>query len=116
MQICQDHWYELKNAIRQRGMWKLVSPDTGSQIPAYITKHMLAAASTTPRIDPLRLAALMISDQALTAFGDYLESRSYCPLCEVEENLGRGRSFEWINVDADTILEVCKERRLVSAE
>jgi hypothetical protein len=114
MQICQDHWNELKNAIRQRGMWKLVSPETGPRLPAYVTRQTLAAASNGSRIDPLRVASLLISDQALMAFGDYLEARSYCPLCEVEENLGRGQSFEWINVDADSILEVCKERNLVS--
>jgi hypothetical protein len=58
----------------------------------------------------------LISDQALMAFGDYLETRSYCPLCEVEQNLGSGRSFEWIDADADTILEVCKERNLIPSE
>jgi hypothetical protein len=114
MQICQDHWHELKNAIRQRGMWKLVSPDTTPHMPAYLTQQTLAAAYTSSRIDPLWVASLMIGDQALTALGGYLETRSYCPLCEVEENLGSGRSFEWIDVDADTILEVCKERRLIS--
>lgn len=113
MQICHDHWYELKNAIRKRGMWKLVSPETGPRVPAYITRQTLAAASTAPRIDPLQVATLLISDQALTAFGEYLESRSYCPLCEVEENLGRGCSHDWINVDADNVLEVCRERKLV---
>jgi hypothetical protein len=113
MQICHDHWQELKNAIRQRGMGKLVPPDTGRGLPTYITKQTLAAASTGSRIDPLRLASLMISDQALRAFGDYLETRSYCPLCEVEQNLGQGRSLEWISVDADTILEVCRERKLI---
>lgn len=116
MQICQDHWYELKNAIRQRGMWKLVSTDTSHQLPKPITKQVLTATSTGSAFDPLRVASLMISDQALMAFGDYLETRSYCPLCEVEQNLGRGCSLEWIDVDADAILEVCKERHLVSSE
>ena len=59
---------------------------------------------------------MLISDQALRALGDYLESRMYCPLCEVEENLGRGQSFEWINVDADSILQVCRQRNLVDSE
>ena len=67
-------------------------------------------------MDPLQVAALLISDQALRAFGDYLESRNYCPLCEVEENLGRGQSFEWINVDADSILQICKQQNLVHSE
>lgn len=115
MQICQGHWHELKNAIRKRGMWKLVSPETGPNLPSYFTGPMIAAASKGTRLDPLQVASLLISDQALRAFGDYVESRGCCPLCEVEENLGRGQSLEWIDVDADSILEVCKERKLVGA-
>lgn len=111
MQICQDHWHELKNAIRRRGMWKLVSPDSNRQLP----RHMFSTAAGSA-FDPLHAASLLISDQARLAFGDYLETRSCCPLCEVEQNLGRGHSFEWIDVDADTILQVCKERHLVSSE
>jgi hypothetical protein len=116
MQICQDHWHELKNAIRQRGMWKLVSPQTSRQLPEHVTMQMLTATRTGSALDPLNMATLMISDQALMAFGEYLETRSYCPLCEVEQNLGRGQSFEWIDVDADAVLEVCRERNLVSGE
>jgi hypothetical protein len=106
MQICQDHWHELKRAIRQRGMWKLVSSN--------IVRHRPALPAR--RFDPLSIASMMISHQARMAFGDYLETRSYCPLCEVEQNLGKGRSFEWIDVDADTILAVCRERKLISEE
>jgi hypothetical protein len=62
------------------------------------------------------MAVSLISAQALSAFGDYLLTRQYCPLCEVEENLGRGHSFEWISTDADTVLQLCKERNLISRE
>jgi hypothetical protein len=76
----------------------------------------LGKPSTGSEFDPLNAAGVMISDQARMAFGDYLETHSYCPLCEVEQNLGRGRSLEWIDVDAETILEVCKERQLINDE
>ena len=115
MQFCQDHWHELKNAIRQRGMWKLVTPNAGRQLPGHITKRMLASTHIGWRLDPLNTATLMIQGQALMALGDYLETCDYCPLCEVEQNLGQGQSAEWINVNADTILEVCKERHLISS-
>jgi hypothetical protein len=106
MQICQDHWHELKRAIRQRGMGKLVSPDPAHNRPA----------PSTPGFDPLGMVSVMISHQARMALGEYLETRSFCPLCEVEQNMGKGRSFEWIDVDADTILAVCKQRKLIREE
>lgn len=114
MQICQDHWHELKNAIRQRGMWKLVSSNTGQQRPTQITKQMRA---TPPAgFDPLSMVSVMILDQARMAFGDTLEIRTCCPLCKVELNLGTGRSLEWIDVDADAILEVCRQQKLIGGE
>jgi hypothetical protein len=116
MQICQDHWHELKNAIRQRGMWKLVSPDQVQPLPAHITKRVLSSPTTQWRLDPLTTATLMIYGQALMALGSYLETCDYCPLCEVEVNLGQGLSFEWIDVDADAVLELCRERNLIRSE
>ena len=116
MQICQDHWHELKNAIRRRGMWKLVSPDTVRQLPAHVTKRVLTSTTIEWRLDPLSMATLMICEQALAALGDYIETCGYCPLCEVEQNLGQGRSVEWVEVNADTIFEVCRKRDLISRE
>ena len=114
MKLCQDHWHELKNAIRQRGMWKFVPPD--GPLKANRATHYLDARTAPLRFDPLTMASMLISHQALTAFGDYLKTRNYCPLCEVEQNLGTGISMEWIDVNADTLLELCRERHLISSE
>jgi hypothetical protein len=64
------------------------------------------------------MASQMIFNQALMAFGDYLvrEARSYCPLCEVEQNLGAGTSVEWIRVNAETLLQLCRARHLIGGE
>lgn len=116
MYLCQDHWHELKNAIRQRGLWGLVPRSVDSHVATNGTAQNSAGLSEPPNPDPLSIAVSLISAQALSAFGEYLLTRQYCPLCEVEENLGRELSFEWISTDADTVLQLCKERNLISRE
>lgn len=111
MKICQDHWHELRNAIRQRGLWGLVAPS------GYLTREITAKEFETKpaeaTLDPLWAASLMVSQQALMACGSHLLGRNDCPLCEVEKNLGRHLSLEWIDTDADTILQVCRERHMI---
>ena len=109
MKFCEDHWHELKNAIRQRGMWGLVE----SNAYAAPTRQKSGQAS---EFDPMTTATLMISEQALMAFGTYLLSHHCCPLCEVEQNLGKGLSVEWINIDADAGLELCRQRHLSDSQ
>jgi len=67
-------------------------------------------------LDPLMAESLMIFSQAEMAFGSYPETHVGCPLCEAEQNLGVGTAVEWIDTDADTILEVCRQQRMVSGE
>ena len=109
MKFCDDHWHELKNAIRQRGMWGLVR----SNVYAAPTRQEAGQAS---EFDPMTTATLMISEQALMAFGTYLLSHHCCPLCEVEQNLGKGLSLEWIDIDADAVLELCRQRHLIDSQ
>ena len=114
MKICQDHWHELKNSIRQRGMWKFVPADVSPK--SNRARQELETETATSTFDPLTMASMMISQQALMAFGAYLETRNYCPLCEVEQNLGKGISIEWIDVNADTLLQLCRDRHLIGSE
>lgn len=114
MQICQDHWHDVKNAIRQRGLWRLVAHD--GYIAAPVVTEEMAATVSSDSIDPLKTAGLIISQQALAAFGPQLLTGSFCPLCAVEENLGDGQAMQWIDADADLILEVCREQHLVSID
>lgn len=107
MQFCHDHWHELKNAIRKRGLWGLVrTSSTGSEPEGY---------EKPPTPDPLEIITLMISEQALMAFGIYLLTHHCCPLCEVEQNLGKGLSFEWIDVDADHVMTLCKQQHTIDS-
>jgi hypothetical protein len=114
MQICQDHWHEIKNAIRQRGLWKFVTPAgyaSGQSIRPELNPNPIPST-----FDPLMAESLMISEQARMAFGSYAAVRSDCPLCEAEQNLGAGTALEWIDTDADTILALCREQNMVRGE
>lgn len=58
----------------------------------------------------------MISEQAFLALGSPLTSSKECPLCQVEQNFGSETVLEWIDDDADTILQLCRDLRLVTSE
>lgn len=113
MQICLEHWHELKNAIRQRGLWRLVTPS--GYLAAETPEEILELNATQFKFDPLMAASFMLTEQARAAFGSGLETGIHCPLCEVDQNLGAGESLYWIEADADTILHICQERHLVAA-
>lgn len=114
MKLCQDHWHELKNAIRQRGLWEFVTPVESSAMQTTQQELETEYPQGQEPLDPLRTISGLISEQAVMAFGAYLLTRNDCPLCEVEYNLGQGTSFEWIEVDADIVLAICRERHPVS--
>ena len=113
MQFCQEHWHELKNAIRQRGLWRLVTP--AGYLAAETPEEILELNAARFDFDPLMAASLMIGEQARAAFGSVLATGMPCPLCEVDQNLGANESRHWIDTDADMILHVCQERHLVDA-
>ncbi|HSL29703.1 MAG TPA: hypothetical protein VK900_10920 [Anaerolineales bacterium] len=113
MQICQEHWHELKNAIRQRGLWRLVTPS--GYLAAETPEEILELNAAQFKFDPLMAASHMIGEQARAALGAELETGIHCPLCEVDRHLGAGESLRWIEADADMILHVCRERHLVEA-
>jgi hypothetical protein len=114
MQICSDHFHELKNAIRQRGLWELVTPD--GFISTKSAKNEIDTEMSVSVFDPLVATSLMISEQALRAFGSYLLTSNFCPLCEVEGNLGNGMALEWIAVDTDAVLRFCIERNFLGSK
>ena len=112
MYICQNHWHELKNAVRQRGLWSLVTP--AGYLAAETPEEVLELNAAQFTFDPLMASTLMISEQARAALGASLTMGVNCPLCEVDQNLGAGRSLEWIDTDTDVVLAVCRQRHLVA--
>jgi hypothetical protein len=113
MYMCQNHWHELKNAVRQRGLWRLVTP--AGYLAPEISEEILELNSAQFAFDPLMASTLMIAEQARAAFGDALANGVHCPLCEVDQSLGDGLSLEWIDTDADLIFNICRDRQLIAA-
>lgn len=121
MKFCMNHWEELKNAIKERGMWNLVAIDGHAAI--YRTKQELEGTATDSTYDPLMAANFMISGKALEMGGLYLLSGNYCPLCELElnkptdsEEYEKNWATIWIQECTDSILNYCKERKLLEYE
>ena len=114
MSICQNHWHELKNAIRQRGLWRLVTPH--GYKAAHASAQELEEKLRQSPFDPLMAASLMIHEQARLAFGCPPATSSDCPLCVVDRNLGTEVSIEWVETEADLILQLCREQHLVAIE
>jgi hypothetical protein len=109
MYMCQDHWQNLKHAIRQRGLWPLVTP-SGYLAPE-TPEEILELNAAQFHFDPLMAASYLISQQAHAAFGS---TGFECPLCEVDRNLGHGISHDWIDTDSDLLLQLCRDRHLVA--
>jgi len=111
MKFCQDHWNKLKQAIEERGLMHLVAPD--SQTAMENIKEELAGTNTIENYDPLMNATHMIYGRAIECGGLYLMTGDFCPLCELEKYTQKGEDQVWINGCCDSILEYCRENRLV---
>jgi hypothetical protein len=114
MKICLDHWHEMRNAIRQRGLWKLVTQQ--GSVAAQNSQAEVGAWRMSSTFDPLIAESSMISEQALMALGSPLASSHDCPLCSVEQSLGAETVLEWIETDADIILQLCRAQKLVTSD
>ena len=121
MKICKNHWEQLKDAIKVRGLWDLVAPN--GQAAIYRMQQELAGTATDSNYDPLMTANYMISGQALNFGGIYLLTGDYCPLCEAEHHTQipddfpeeikkQGVAMYWINGCTDSILDYCREHGL----
>jgi len=76
MSICQERWPDLKTAIRQRGMWQLVTPS--EYRTAVIPDEILKLNATQYALDLLMAASLMAWEQAWFAFGSALVTGVDC--------------------------------------
>lgn len=110
MQICTDHWAELKQALEDRGLGHLISNDT----EAAVNNLVEAIEGGEAPHEPLMSAMMMLIINALQSGGLYLmgtdeNGNDYCPVCEAALN---GHN-DWIAAAADGQLETCRERGLV---
>ena len=123
MRICQAHWDELKQALEERGLMKLVC---GSGEKA--TRVLMAQAqgdTSNNAYDPLLAANFAIWNNALECFGlGLMATDAPCPLCHLDECAKNGcgdpnckkvhsSGGDWIRYAADEQLENARERKLV---
>lgn len=103
MKFCDEHWTQLRDAIKVRGLFDFVS---GSGEEA--VKNLVSASErpTKKNYDPLMSAHNMIIGNAINAGGAYLlgvnpdgPEGHYCPVCEAEKHDYKG----WIDLAADGV-------------
>lgn len=105
MQFCTPHWDKLKEKIKERGMWSLVSQG-GEQAHAKIVSEV-EEGSKKENFDPLMAAHNMIVSNALTCAGIEVLAQEGCPLCYLQNNCPCGQpdckeKFEsWLDRAAD---------------
>lgn len=88
MQFCKDHWIQLKDAIRRKGMGHLIAR-SGEELANRMKKE---AAGELVISDPLIIAHNQISAHALEK-SPYLmflkeDGSHWCPLCDVRDKVG----------------------------
>lgn len=116
MQICAEHWDQLRKAIADRGLEHLVGKS--GQEAADSMVRQLEGTATEQDFDPL-----MNANWAITAAyvrdagaGAILSARgNICPLCEVERSR-KGLATNWIEGCTQDQLEIARTRKLVPGE
>lgn len=115
MQICKDHWAQLRAAINERGLSHLVST-SGIDLSSRLKKELNNEATIQ---DPLMGANFAIMSNALQHGGLYLmsvdeNSNPYCPLCEALKHYGDNMDQQWIKFASDEQLDNCKAKGLLN--
>lgn len=122
MNFCAPHWEKLKQAIRERGLWPLVSPS--AEVAHEATLQEIQHGPSKETFDPLLNATWAIYGRALECGGIYLMTGDYCPLCELDKHIDQVKhptpapyttpSDAWIGGCCDAQLTHARELGLVA--
>lgn len=122
MKICEKHWSELRAAIDERGLSKLVAPN--GEVAARRAVAELSECVTKENFDPLLFAHNGIVRGAIAAAGlavmlNNEDGTERCPICFCIEHclcdLGEGCHFKhWIESAANVTAERAAELDLVA--
>jgi hypothetical protein len=109
MNLCPTHWNQLKQAIKARGLWDLVSAD-GAEAMAVMQHDLDGKPATKEKFDPLLAATFKIYENAIRAGGLYMmnqkeDGADYCAVCEAEAHNAPG----WIDLAADGVAAFARE-------
>lgn len=111
MQFCPEHWASLRKAIEDRGLAHLVLQG-GEAAHARLAAELDGTADER-QLDPLLRVHNMIMHRALEIGGLYLLRGPYCPLCELVKHTEHGADRNWIDGASDSVLEYCRELKIV---
>lgn len=122
MKFCMDHWVELKEAIRTRGLDHLVAQDGEAAMEATV-REIEGTDEEKKDFDPLMRATWMIYGEALRICGLGLMmtgegEEEPCPLCEIRKGFAEHAKrenvdHEWIEGVSDSLLKYARELGLV---
>jgi hypothetical protein len=108
MKFCQTHWDQLKQAVKAKGLFDLVSTD-GKEVMQKVVGELEGAKPTLENFDPLLAANNLIWANAIKCGGLYLLGRDekgneYCPVCEADKHGFPG----WIEKAVEGVAEGAK--------
>ncbi|SLN50282.1 hypothetical protein [Oceanibacterium hippocampi] len=112
MQICMEHWGELRRAISARGLDHLVAT-SGEEAAEALTRQIEGEDDPRNDFDPLMNANWAIHGQYLQDVGLGALVGQKCPLCEVEKSRA-GLATNWIEGCAEDQLQQARALDLVA--
>lgn len=128
MNLCEQHWAQLKKAIDERGLTHLISKD-GVEAATRLVKGVEEGEASAETFDPLMGASLMIARNMMICLGDGALALLAvqpdagcppCPLCYGIEHCHCGLPvcdfLTWIDKAADGALAHARELKLVPDE
>lgn len=91
MKFCMKHWDELRQAMKDRGMWHLVA--SSGEKAAEQLENQLETGTRAHNFDPLMAAHNSIVEHSIEAAGLAImvnneDGSERCPLCYVQDNCG----------------------------
>ncbi len=116
MRCCQAHWDMMKHAVKDHGMWPLVSPDAETVVDD-ATKQLKGI--DTP-FEPLMSMYWHWMGCALKEGGLYLMGSDgphdghYCPICEYEKHAEGFVAIEAVGSVAQQMREYCLQEGLIA--
>lgn len=114
MQLCEEHFRELRGALVDRGLWSLVrNKSNPSALDAKgKTMHRELVRPQNPSgFDPLQAAIWGLYGRAVEMGGAYLLIEGGCPVCRQREFCRTPQ--DWVNNNSDIVLRYCREQKLV---
>lgn len=120
MQMCQPHWEQMKQAVKDRGMWHLVARDGKEAVDAAV--RQLEGEENASDWDPLmamnwNFFSAALEYGGLGVMGEDENGNQYCPLC-LAKNHGEVPEMDkmWVDGCADAMLGHAREAGLVARE